>query len=539
MLSDPSSTTPGPGPARPFSRTAGAPRRRVLALAGALTVLSLAAAACGGGDDGDSGAQTTTVEAVGAAPAVPSGDFMSTRSGAGIAAAGGNPQAIRGDNPCEQPAAESITIAYVGADLAALEGIGLEGLVLEEPGVIIDAYANEVNFNGGINGQCVEFVNYLWSPTDPVSDFTRICTELPPREPVVYFALRVFDPTLQCATIGARIPTMGLFTSPPAATFELTGDRLFVDDGAADYLLSASLDLALASGMIGADDVIGLAHGGPGMASSVAIIESFGLDNAAVAHVPPEYAALELLLHEKQVGLLASGLSEDERAEADRNRAALPPELAAVYGEMERFFIDAANRFKEVGVTAVVGTADWTDFRRLIRAAELVDWAPRWVANDIQPASVVLLEIPSRQAENLVLVSNRRAAGDEIPELDRGCVTLRNTATAAETFSHRLHTDAWTLMMATCDYLDVAFSAMTRVQGEVNADTFVEALMATDYEPGFGGRITFGSRDFGGADRFRVLQADPGCVLNAWGCMRSTTDWTTHTQPSLPGAGTG
>jgi len=93
--------------------------------------------------------------------------------------------------------------------------------------------------------------------------------------------------------------------------------------------------------------------------------------------------------------------------------------------------------------------------------------------------------------------------------------------------------------MATCDYLDVAFSAMTRVQGEVNADTFVEALMATDYEPGFGGRITFGSGDFGGAERFRVLQADPGCVLNAWGCMRPTTDWTTHTQPSLPSAGTG
>ncbi|MDE0651693.1 MAG: hypothetical protein OXI12_15275 [Gammaproteobacteria bacterium] len=502
-------------------------------------MLSLAAAACGGGDDGASGTQTTTVEAVGAAPAVPSGDFMSTRPGAGIAAAGGNPQAIRGDNPCEQPGAESVTIAYIGADLAALEGIGLEGLVLEEPGVVIEAYANEVNFNGGINGQCVEFVNYLWSPTDPAGDFTRICTEMPPLQPVVYFALRVFDPTLQCATIGARIPTIGLFTSPPTATFELTGDRLFVDDGTSDYLLSASLDLALASGVIGADDVIGLAHGGPGMASAVAVIESFGLDNAATAHMPPEYAALELLLQEKRVGLLASGLSEDERAEADRNRAALPPELAAVYGEMEQFFIDAANRFKEAGVTAVVATADWTDFRRLIRAAELVDWAPQWVANDTQPASVVLLEIPSRQAENLVLVSNRRAAGDEIPELDRGCLTLRNTAIAAEPFSHRLHTDAWTLIMATCDYLDVAFSAMTRVQGEVNADTFVEALMATDYEPGFGGQITFGSGDFSGAERFRVLQADPACVLNAWGCMRSTTDWTTHTQPSLASAGTG
>ena len=201
------------------------------------------------------------------------------------------------------------------------------------------------------------------------------------------------------------------------------------------------------------------------------------------------------------------------------------PELADLFGQMEQFFLDAATRFKDAGVTAVAATADWTDMRRMIRAAELVDWTPTWVANDIQPATIVLADVPKRQAENLVLVSSRRAAGDVVTELDQGCITLRNTASVAEPFAHRLHTDAWTFITAICDYLDVTFSAMTRVPGPINADTFVEALKDTQYETQYGGLITFSPSDPNGAERFRVLEADPECVLNFWGCMRSTTDW--------------
>ncbi|WP_238314813.1 hypothetical protein, partial [Methylobacterium crusticola] len=78
------------------------PRTRALALGGAVIVLSLVAAACGGGDNGSGTVQTDAggSEAVVAEPAA--SDFMSTRPGAGIAAAGGNPQAVSGDNPCEQ-----------------------------------------------------------------------------------------------------------------------------------------------------------------------------------------------------------------------------------------------------------------------------------------------------------------------------------------------------------------------------------------------------------------------------------------------------
>lgn len=524
MTLDPSSPSPDSAPGR--LRIRGLPRRRGLKLGAVLAVLGLLAAACGEGDGGGaSQSQTVDIEAAAAAPA-PSSDFMSTRPGAGIAAAGGDPRAILGDNPCERTGGgEPINIAYVGVNLAELEDIGLEAIVVEEPGVVIDAYVNEVNFNGGINGRCVQFQNHLWSPGDPAGSFTRICTEMPPQQPIVYFALRVYDPTLQCATIGARIPTIGLYTSPPASLLETTGDRLFVDDGTVERLLSASLELALSSGVFDAGDPVGLLHGATGMAESAAIIEGFGLDHAAAAQVPAEFSDLTLLLQEKRVRLLEGGLTADERAEADRNLAALPPETAETYGRIEQFFLDAANRFKDAGVTVVAATADWTDMRRMMRAAELIDWAPTWLANDIQPSTVVLADVPGRQAANLVQVSNRRAAGDEISQLDQGCVTLRNTASGAPPFAHRLHTDAWTLITATCDYLDVAFSAMTRVRGDLTADTFAEEMMSTHYDAGYGGLITFAADDLDGAERFRVLQADPDCVLNFWGCLRATTGW--------------
>ena len=530
MRSDPSSPAPDRVSARP--RILKLPRHRALALAGALTVLSLTAAACGGGDSGGiAQTQTADLEAVAATPA-PSSDFMATRPGAGIAAAGGNPQAVQGDNPCDQTgSADPIIISYVGANLAELDAIGLEAIVVEEPGLIIDAYTNEVNFNGGINGRCVEFVPHLYSLADPVASFTQICTDLLTQKPIFYMSLRLTDPVVQCATIGGQIPTLGLYSFASSAALEQTGDRVYLDDGTVEHLLSASLDVALSSRVINASSPIGLLHGsataGMDISEPEAIIASFGLNLAAAADVPTVFSDLQLLLLEKRVRLLEGGLSDDEAAEAQRNLATLPPEAADLFGQIEQFYLEAANRFKDAGVTAVAASADWTDVRRMMRAAELVDWYPTWVANDIQPATIVLADVPKAQAENLVLVSNRRAAGDEVPPLDQGCITLRNTASAASPFAHRLHTDAWTLITATCDYLDVAFAAMTRVQGDINADTFVEALKSTRYHTGYGGLITFAAADPNGSERFRVLEADPECVLNFWGCMRSTTDWLT------------
>ena len=526
----PSSLLPGRGPTRLLKPS----RRRTLALVAALTVLSLTAAACGGGDDGGAGTQTASVEALAAEPAAPASDFMSTRPGAGIAAAAGNPQTVRGENPCAQPGgpADPIMIAYAGANLAELEDIGLESIIVEEPGLVIEAYVNEVNFNGGINGRCIEFANHLWSLADPAGTLAQTCTELPAQQPVFHFTLTLNDVLLECLTLGAQIPTVGLYASTAGATFvrSMARSALFIDDGTLESLLANSLEGALTAGVISTSDRMGLLHGsgpstGIGVMESEGIIGRFGFTDVSTAQIPPEYGDLGLLLSEKTVRLLEAGLSQAEIEEAEQSLTSLPPEMAALFNQIEEFYIQTAERFRDEGVTAVAATSSWTDLRRFMRAAELIDWTPTWVANDIQPPTVLLANAPARQARNLFLVSSRRAAGDAVPDLDQGCITLRNTALDAAPFSHRRHSDAWTLITSICDYLDVTFAAMTRIDGPITQTAFTEAMTDTHYETGTGNLITFPSRNSSGAERFRVLQADPDCVLNAWGCMRSTTDW--------------
>ena len=156
-----------------------------------------------------------------------------------------------------------------------------------------------------------------------------------------------------------------------------------------------------------------------------------------------------------------------------------------------------------------------------MRAAERLDWFPQWVINDSQPAVLTLTGAPEEQVRRLVQISSRRAAGDPIPDSDRACVSLRNTSAEAPPFSHRTHTDAWNLITATCDSLDLVFAAMTRVAGPLTREALIDALALTDYETAHGSRISFAPDDHNGSDRFRVLRADPDCVLDEWGCMRA------------------
>ena len=531
----PSTPNPAPGPVAASHRVLKMRPCPELALVGALTLLCVTAAACGGGNDGAPVAQADDSEAT-PTEAAPVIELLSTRIGAGIAAAGGNLQAIQGDNPCNQPGAastEPITIAYVGADFEELDAIGFETIVLEDPSLIISAYVNQVNFNGGINGRCVGLVTYSWSLTDPVGSFAQICADLPQQRPVFYFMLKLYDThntVLDCATIEAAVPTVGLYASTPVSTFVRTGRWLFTDDGDVERLLSRTLETARGSGVIDANDRVGLLQGsgpsaGMGVMISEAMISRVGVDHVNTANIPHEYGNLELLLSEKQVRLLESGLSESEREEAQQSLESIDAELAELFVQIEDFYTEAVARFKDAGVTAVVITSDWSDLRRMMRAADRIDWAPTWLANDIQSATSTLADAPKRQAQNLLQVSSRRAAGDEVPPLDQGCITLRNTTSEAPRFAHRPHTDAWNMITSVCDYLDVSFSALTRAEGRITRVSFTDAMNETHYELEHGGLITFTPGNRSGAERFRVLQADPDCVLNSWGCMRSTTDW--------------
>jgi hypothetical protein len=493
------------------------------------------AAACGGGGDNTSQTAPEGSDAA-AVEAVTAGEFMATRPGAGIAAALGDAGVVQGDNPCDSSAAaEPVRIAYMGADLASLDDVGLESLVIEEPGLVIEAYVNEVNFHGGIDGRCVEFLSFLWNLGNPVESITEVCIEMPQQNVLFSFVLRADSSLLNCITGAAQVPTIGLYASAPAATFEAYGGRFYADDGSTEHLLASSVDIALQVGLLDQNQRVGLLHGsaadqGTELVGIEQAIRSRGLDLASSTVSPPNSTDISILLAETRVRLLETGLSEPERQEAQRNLATLPPDVARQFELMEAHFLDAAENFKGSGVTAVVTTADWSDVRRFMRAADSVGWTPTWITNDIQPPTLTLTEAPQRQAENLVVVSARRAAGDAIPELDRSCMSLRNTASEAPTFSHRHHTDAWSLLQATCDYLDVTFSAMTRAAqagGTLTRESFMAAMHQTSYDTMYGTLITFGEGNPYGWDRFRVLEADPACVLNDWGCMRSTSDWLT------------
>ena len=59
----------------------------------------------------------------------------------------------------------------------------------------------------------------------------------------------------------------------------------------------------------------------------------------------------------------------------------------------------------------------------------------------------------------------------------------------------------------------------------LSREAFRAALSETDYLTAHGQRLRFTAGDPYGSDSFRVLEADPTCVLNTWGCMRPASGW--------------
>ena len=494
----------------------------------ALALLCLLAGACGGGA---SRPDLTDLSGFPEDDGPQVAGFGSTRTAMGMSAAGGAPRPGPACPEADSPqASDAVTIAWSGPDLDELAAVGLETMVLDEPSLIVEAYINEVNANGGINGNCFEPVAYAWNLSDPDASFRQICTDLPERRPLLLLSLWMNDTTLRCATLDAQVPTLGVFTSLPASSLESSEGRLFLDDGSVGHLLSNSLDVAARADVLTGDDRIGLlvtdgASGAAQVESAVAAVERLDLELISVARVPSEFGTVGVSVAERQVRLLESGLTDSETEAAVRRLSRLSPEKAEVLRQMEKYFLDTVEHLRRAGVTMVVSSSTSADVRRLMRAADRLDWFPQWVINDSQPAVLTLTGAPEEQVRRLVQISSRRAAGDPVPDSDRACVSLRNTSADAAPFSHRTHTDAWNLITGTCDSLDLVFAAMTRVAGPLTREALISALALSDYETAHGSRISFDPDDRDGSDRFRVLRADPDCVLDEWGCMRAEGDW--------------
>ena len=500
-------------------------------LAALLLAAALAAAACGGAASGPAAAP----EGDGNDSAGFS-DFTTTRTGAGLVAAGGRLGAL-GAERCSL--ARKVQLAFIRPDLEEFDGLGLGSLVIEDPWELIAAYTAEINSHGGIHGRCLQASIHTLSWVDPAASVLSACRGIPSLDPVVVLSLFSDVRVTECLAVQAQVPILGVYASVPATVQRRSRGKLFLDDGTSGYLLANSIDVARRSGIVSEGDKVGLLYGPPVGADAsgrefnigadfeavVDLTGDEGLIPGVITHVPPRFGQLSLLSVENSVHLLQSDLTSSEQVAALAAIGELSAHELSAMAEIEDFYLAEATEQRDSGVDVVYATAPWFELRRMMRAAERIGWRPRWIASDIQGATLPLTGAPAAQADNFYLVSARRAAGDLQSDLDRGCVSLRNTAGDETLFEHRAHSDAWNVLQATCGALDVVVGALSRIDGAPSTDAFVAQLTATRYDAGFGGRLQFGPGDFSGADRFRVQRADPDCILEEWGCMRAVTDW--------------
>ena len=508
------------------------PRGRSLGcrLAALLTAAALAAAACGGeagtpaAPGGDTGGSAGSTE------------FTTTRTGAGLVAAGGSLGAL-GAERCSL--ARKVQLAFIRPDLEEFDELGLGSLVIEDPWELISAYASEVNSHGGIHGRCLQASIHTLSWADPAASVLSACRGIPAIDAIVVLSLFGDVRVTECLAVDAQVPILGVYASVPATVQRRSRGRLFLDDGTSGYLLANSIQVARRAEIVSERDKVGLLYGPPVGADAsdrefnigadfeevVTVTGDASLIPGVITHVPSRFGQLRLLGVENRVRLLQSGLTSAEQLDAQSQIASLSADDLRSMRDIEQFYLEAATEQRDSGVVAVFATAPWFELRRMMRAAERIGWRPLWIASDIQGATLPLTDAPPEQADNFYLVSARRAAGDVQTELDRGCVSLRNTARDDTLFEHRAHSDAWGVLQAMCGALDIVVSALSRIDGAPSTVAFAAMLGATRYDAGFGGRLEFAPGDFSGADRFRVQRADPDCILEEWGCMRAVTEW--------------
>jgi len=419
----------------------------------------------------------------------------------------------------EEGSQRRFKIAWIEPDLQNLAQIGLEVLDLEPLNLIMQSYINEVNRHGGVNGNCFEPLINIWDVAIAEEEIIRMCTELPGQQPLIVLSLRMSEVLFNCLTLAAGIPTLSINSSLSEEYFAMSGGLLFDDRGSSEYQFKGSLITASDVGEIGPSDRLALLYTKPTdpekdntnteVAETAAFAESLGLRIEANIPIPEVYSGTRILLLEEQ----------KRHYEAGTGDTPLSEQAAALLTAMDDYYANMASQMQAGGITAVVSDSDWAHTRRLMIKADLIDWFPTWIVNDIQTASLILGRAPDRQSVNLVQASSWRTPGDPLTGLDQGCHTLRNSLDV-EPFSYRHHTDAWVLMMSMCDALDVIFGAISKAGISLTRESLVAALGETSFTALHGLHIGFNSEDRFGSDNMRALKADPACALNAWGCLR-------------------
>ncbi len=512
--------------------------RRNVFLPALLCLTALFAGACGGGAT----PSTTASGIADGSDLAGIGTLEDSRTGQGILAAGGIPLGGGNCMSGDMSASEPFKIAWIGPDLSRLAELGLQTLDIEPPHHMLNAYVNEINRLGGVNGHCFETDINIYRITDPeetAADLTRICTELPQKKPLILLSLRMSDVTFGCLTLAGRVPTFTINSSLEHWQFESASPQVFDDRGSTEYQLASSLEVTKKIGGIDSNDRLALLYIAPdqpaddseeairaaaiseatanlAIETAKAAAERLGLNLVSFVPIQSGFEELELVVLEEWKRQIERGERSDP----------IPAEAEAILTQLDQYYSGVAAQLQSEGITAVASTGGWATTRRLMVQAELIDWLPTWIGNDIQTASLILSNAPDRQAQNLWQASSWRAPGDPLDGSDLGCHSLRNTLDMAP-FGYRHHTDAWVVMMSTCDVLDMVFGAVAKAGVSLTQESFVAALEQTSMTTRHGLTLGFSPDDRNGARTLRALRADPTCALNPWGCLRPVegTEW--------------
>ena len=139
---------------------------------------------------------------------------------------------------------------------------------------------------------------------------------------------------MACTTIAGQIPTIGLYSQFPEATFAQTGGLLQVDHGSLEFLLENGVRAATGAGIIDPTDTVGLFYDEDPAAESLQatfarVAGELGLQARPAAGVPEGLFGTTAAVVEGLFSDAGGSLFDPDESAFAAATAAIGPELGA------------------------------------------------------------------------------------------------------------------------------------------------------------------------------------------------------------------